>query len=551
MAPTSQFFSHPKPNSLKEEQRRSANYHPSIWDPTLIKSFTTPYTYEFHATQLEELKQKAGELLASNKDAAALLKLIDSLKRLGVAYHFEKQIEESLNQLNLDQNVSNDLSTVALYFRLLREHGYPVSSDVFEKFKGENGKFMDSLSGDVEGLLSLDEASSLGVQEEKILEEAKGFTTKNLKALLEKLDNVKAKQVQQSLEVPLYWRMERIEARNFIDSYKQDDTNSSVLVELAKLDYNLIQSAYQKELKELAEWWMELNFKEKLSFSRDRLMEIYFWATGLSFEPQHAKSRICFTKYACLATVVDDIYDIYGSLDELESFTKAVTGWDVKAVEELPEYMRVMFSAMSAFTNELAQETLKHHGLDVLPYIKEQWAILCRAHITEARWFYGGHTPSFGEYIKNGWISIGSLGGLVLLCFVEADSIADQFPHCLKDYSQLFYWSSLITRLSDDLGTSKAEMERGDIPKAVQSYMIEKGVSEEEARDHVKDLISYSWKKINEEIVDNSFPQVIVNLSKNMARTAQCMYQHGDGVGTSTGVTKDCIVSSILKPFSI
>lgn len=94
-------------------------------------------------------------------------------------------------------------------------------------------------------------------------------------------------------------------------------------------------------------------------------------------------------------------------------------------------------------------------------------------------------------------------------------------------------------------------MERGDIPKAVQSYVIEKGVSEEEARDHVKNLISDSWKKINEEIVDNTFPEVIVNLSKNMARTAQCMYQHGDGVGTSTGVTKDCIVSSILKPISI
>lgn len=46
--------------------------------------------------------------------------------------------------------------------------------------------------------------------------------------------------------------------------------------------------------------------------------------------------------------------------------------WDVKAVEELPEYMRVMFSAISEFTNELARETSKDHGLDVLPYIQEQ-----------------------------------------------------------------------------------------------------------------------------------------------------------------------------------
>ncbi|MBA0692410.1 hypothetical protein Goari_009976, partial [Gossypium aridum] len=196
-------------------------------------------------------------------------------------------------------------------------------------------------------------------------------------------------------------------------------------------------------------------------------------------------------------------------------------------------------------------QTLKDHGLDVLPYIKEQWAILCRAHIREARWFYGGQTPTFDEYIKNAWISIGSLGGLVLLCFVEADSIVNQFPNCLKDYSQLFYWSSLITRLSDDLGTSKAEMERGDIPKAVQAYMIEKGVSEETARNHVKELISNSWKKINEEILDNRFSRAIVNLSKNMARTAQCIYQHGDGFGTSTGVTKDCIISSILRPIPI
>ncbi|KAK8299270.1 hypothetical protein V6Z12_D05G311200, partial [Gossypium hirsutum] len=532
MAPTSQY--------LNDEQRRTANYHPSIWDPTTIQSFTTPYTYELYATQLEDLKQKVSKLLASTKDKAALLKLIDSMKRLGVAYHFQEQIQQALNQLNSDLNlVSNDLSTVALHFRILREDCYPITADVLEKFKGGDGRFMGSLCGDVEGLLRLNEASSMAIQGEKILEEAKAFSSENLKNIIGKLEKVEAKQVQRSLEVPLYWRMERIEARNFIDSYATDDSNSSVLLDLAKLDYNLIQSVYQQELKQLAEWWRELNFKEKLSFSRDRLMEIYFWATGLSFEPQYAKCRICFTKYACLATVVDDIYDIYGSLEELECFTKAVTGWDVKVVQELPEYMRVMFSAISDFTNELAQQTLTDHGLDVLPYIKEQWAILCRAHIREARWFYGGQTPTFDEYIKNAWISIGSLGGLVLLCFVEADSIVNQFPNCLKDYSQLFYWSSLITRLSDDLGTSKAEMERGDIPKAVQAYMIEKGVSEETARNHVKELISNSWKKINEEILDNRFSRAIVNLSKNMARTAQCIYQHGDGFGTSTGVTKD------------
>ncbi|MFQ6668030.1 hypothetical protein Gotur_033847 [Gossypium turneri] len=34
--------------------------------------------------------------------------------------------------------------------------------------------------------------------------------------------------------------------------------------------------------------------------------------------------------------------------------------------------------------------------------------------------------------------------------------------------------------------------QRGDIPKAMQIYMIEKGISEGKARDHVKELISYA-----------------------------------------------------------
>ena len=78
---------------------------------------------------MEQLKQKVRKLIASTKGAAALLKLIDSLQRLGVAYHFEEQIAEALSQLHLHQNVSiSDISTAALHFRLLRQHGYSVSS---------------------------------------------------------------------------------------------------------------------------------------------------------------------------------------------------------------------------------------------------------------------------------------------------------------------------------------------------------------------------------------------------------------------------------------
>jgi hypothetical protein len=67
-----------------------------------------------------------------------------------------------------------------------------------------------------------------------------------------------------------------------------------------------------------------LGFKDKLHFSRDRLMENYLWAMGIIFEPQFSKCRIGITKFVCILLAIDDMYDIYGSLDELECFTDAV-----------------------------------------------------------------------------------------------------------------------------------------------------------------------------------------------------------------------------------
>ena len=111
---------------------------------------------------------------------------------------------------------------------------------------------MDSLSSDMEGLLSLYEASHLGMHGENILEEGKDFSIKNLKSLMGKLDSDSAKQVQQSLKIPLYWRMPRVEARSFIGVYERDMAKNLTLLELAKLDYNLVQCVYQQEVKELS-----------------------------------------------------------------------------------------------------------------------------------------------------------------------------------------------------------------------------------------------------------------------------------------------------------
>lgn len=127
-----------------------------------------------------------------------------------------------------------------------------MKTEVFDKFKNKDGiTFMDGIDQDIAGLLSLYEASHLGVEGEDDLEEAKRFSAIHLKLLVQNLKGDLADEVHQSLEVPLHWRMPRLETRNFIDIYERRNSKNLALLELAKLDYNLVQSEYQKELKEL------------------------------------------------------------------------------------------------------------------------------------------------------------------------------------------------------------------------------------------------------------------------------------------------------------
>ena len=59
-------------------------------------------------------------------------------------------------------------------------------------------------------------------------------------------------------------------------------------------------------------------------FARDRLVEIFFWLMGMIDQPQFRCCRINLTKLGSLITIVDDVYDVYGNLDELKLFTDAI-----------------------------------------------------------------------------------------------------------------------------------------------------------------------------------------------------------------------------------
>lgn len=125
-------------------------------------------------------------------------------------------------------------------------------AEVFSSFMDEKGKFRSCLSDNCKGILALYEAAHLLVEEESsFFHEAKNFTTTYLKEYVvkDKNDEYLSTLVNHALEIPLHWRMLRLEARWFIDVYEKGPDMNPVLVELAKLDFNAVQATHQQDLK--------------------------------------------------------------------------------------------------------------------------------------------------------------------------------------------------------------------------------------------------------------------------------------------------------------
>lgn len=123
--------------------------------------------------------------------------------------------------------------------------------DFLRRFKDNNGGFIECLQTDVKGLISLYEAAHLAFMEESDLHEAKLLAMEHL-LKLKSQENQAPEHINHTLEIPLYQRMLRLQARGYIDAcHKRQDANP-LLLELATLDYNMIQATFKVELKEVS-----------------------------------------------------------------------------------------------------------------------------------------------------------------------------------------------------------------------------------------------------------------------------------------------------------
>lgn len=61
-----------------------------------------------------------------------------------------------------------------------------------------------------------------------------------------------------------------------------------------------------------------------MPFTRDRLPESFLWSATHIYDPKYSYAAQWLTMVYQLGATIDDIYDVYGTLEELELFTEAV-----------------------------------------------------------------------------------------------------------------------------------------------------------------------------------------------------------------------------------
>ncbi|KAF8010328.1 hypothetical protein BT93_J1067 [Corymbia citriodora subsp. variegata] len=506
------------------------------------------------AQRLEE--EVRGALNDETAELMTIFSPVDDIQRLGLGNHFEEDISRALRRClskdGVGKSQQKSLHGTALSFQILRQHGFEVSQDVYKIFMDESGSFMRNLGDDYQGMLSLYEAFHLAFEEEDILHEAKSFAIEHLKILNRDIDKDLQDRVKHELELPLHHRMPLLEARWSIEAYSRCGYTNHRILKLAVMNFNTLQSIFQRDLQEMSRWWNNVSLARNLNFVRDRLMECFIWAVGVADEPPLTNCRKQLTKMTSLITIIDDVYDVYGTLDELELFTDAVRRWDINAVDDLPGYMKLCFLALYNSVNEIAYDTFKETGKIVIPYLAKVWYDLCKSFLQEAKWSHNKTNPGVEEYLNNGWIS--SSGHVILThaYFLSGPSMRREELESLEHYHDLLRLPSMILRLTNDLATSPAELERGETTNLIMCYMQEMEVSESEARDYVIKLIDTSQKKMNKYQVDGStFDQSFVRMAYNLARTTHFMYQYGDAHGAPDNRSTNRMHSLIIQPISL
>ncbi|KAH9623278.1 hypothetical protein KSS87_022240 [Heliosperma pusillum] len=395
------------------------------------------------------------------------------------------------------------------------------------------------LEKDSKGLMSFFEAYHIRVRGDDILDDIGEFSGHLLRKMMN-IEQSKSTIIKNTLSNPYHKSLPRFMAFDFLENFEisikllhdlSDENNWIKEIQyLAAIDINMAQINHQREITQVSRWWKGLRLTEELKLARSQPAKWHMWSLACLPAPDMTEQRVELTKAISFVYIIDDIFDVYGTLDELILFTEAVNRWEYDNVTGLPNYMRVCLKNLYELINEISEKAYKNHGWNPKEFLQKVWKDLFNAFLVDAKWFVSGHTPSADEYLRNGIVSIGA-GIVCAYLFLLLGEGGDKGGKGhLNNHIQILSLAATICRLWNDLGVAKDENQNGHDWSYVACYMKEhKGSSTESAQEHVYTMISDAWKSLNETCQSSSpisayFKEAVLN----SARMIPVMYTYDE-----------------------
>ncbi|XP_047072519.1 eudesmanediol synthase-like [Lolium rigidum] len=557
------------PAKIDADRNGTAAFAPSVWGD-FFATYVPPPTQvseEWMRERVEELKRrvsrmfKDGEAMGGVADTVAL---VDTLERLGLDSHFREEIAVAIGRIHVagegrrEFAGSDDLHVAATRFRLLRQHGFWVSADVFDKFRDSSGNFSAtnlrlSSDGGLRALLSLYHAAHMAVPGESALDDAIEFARRHLQAMNGELRSPAAEQVSRALDHPLPRYTRLLETMRYVAEYAQEEVHDGTLLELARLNSNLMRSLHLKELKALTLWWRDIYNAVNLTYSRDRMVEIYLWSCGMIPEEEHSRGRLIFAKTFGIVSFLDDTFDVHATLEESRSLNEAFQRWDESAVSILPEYLRMLYIKTLSNFKEF-EDLLEPQEKYRMFYVKKAYQLQSAYYMQEAEWTNDKYQPSFAEHEELSTMSTGlpMLNLMALMGYDGAVATQEVFDWMSAPVPDMVRAGAVIGRFLNDISSYRLGKNKNDVGSSVECYMQEKGVTGQEAVAAIAAMTEHRWRLLNRACMETKRALLpAVQLVASIARTCEVIYLRGRDGYTFGSHAKDLVTALFLDPIPL
>ncbi|XP_075480898.1 ent-kaurene synthase TSP4, chloroplastic-like isoform X1 [Primulina tabacum] len=504
----------------------------------------------------------------------AQLSTIDNLERLGICRHFRNEIQSVLDEiyrcwLQGEEEIFMDASTCAIAFRILRMNGYDVTSDPLTKILEE-----DSLSNplcghirDVHTALEAFKASEMTMYPTESVLETQNLRLKHFLGHRVTNDSIHSsklginidQEVKHIMQYPFYAILPRMENRKNIEHYNVDNLRmlktsysspnfaNMDFLSLSVSDFNKCQEIHLEELKGIERWVVESRLNE-LKFARSKSAYCYFSAAASIFHPELSDARISWAKNGVLTTVIDDFFDVGGSIEELKLLIQFVEIWDVNVnTGSCSENVRIIFSALKSTICEIVEKAVIRQERNVMRHVIDIWLDLLKSALQETEWTMDSYMPSMSEYMSNAYISF-ALGPIILpALYLVGPKLSEEIVHH-SEYHNLFKLMSTCGRLLNDIHSYERESKEGKL-NALSLYICDSGgniVTREDSTAEMKKLINNSRRELLRLVLDRKkgvLPRACRNLFWHMSTVLHLFYIKDDGF-TSQDLIK--VVNSII-----